>query len=83
MNWRRLILTVGTKLPIAMVGRQIILMMGDVLAPTTLRRDPPRLIGQSDLAAMTGIGRESASRIRRALGYAEESRYGPSSLFFR
>jgi hypothetical protein len=29
MNWRRLILTVGTKLPIAMVGRQITLMKGD------------------------------------------------------
>jgi len=32
MNWRRLILTVGTKLPIAMVGRQIIRTMGDFRA---------------------------------------------------
>jgi hypothetical protein len=29
MNWRRLIFTGGTKLPIAMVGRQIILVMGE------------------------------------------------------
>jgi hypothetical protein len=36
MNWRRLILTGGTKLPIAMVGRQIILMRGDIFAPATL-----------------------------------------------
>jgi len=33
---RRLILTAGTKLRIAMVGRQITLMMGDVFAPATL-----------------------------------------------
>jgi hypothetical protein len=38
MKWRRLILTAGTKLPIAMVGRQTILMMGDVFSPATLRR---------------------------------------------
>ena len=36
MNWHRLILTGGTKLPIAMVGRQIILMRGDIFAPATL-----------------------------------------------
>jgi len=41
MKWRRLILTVGTKLPIAMVGRRIILMMGD---PPLGHRNPPRLI---------------------------------------
>jgi hypothetical protein len=40
MNWRRLILTVGTKLPIEMVGRRIILMMGDVFAAG----DPPGLM---------------------------------------
>jgi hypothetical protein len=37
MNWHRLILTVGTKLPIAMVGRRIILMMGDIFDTTICR----------------------------------------------
>ena len=36
MNWRRLILTVDTKLPIAMVGRQIILTMTLPSPPDTL-----------------------------------------------
>jgi hypothetical protein len=44
MNSHRLILTVGTKLPIATVGLPIILMIDDIFAPTTLGRDPPRLI---------------------------------------
>jgi len=43
MNWHRLILTVGTKLPIATVGPPITLMIDDIFAPTTLGRDPPRL----------------------------------------
>src|SRR5260370_39549679 len=51
MNGRRLILTVGTKLPIVMVGRQIILMTGDIFAPATLGRhwfhsNAPRLIAR-------------------------------------
>src|SRR6516164_5742198 len=44
MNWHRLILTVGTKLPIATVGPPITLMIDDIFAPTTLGRDPPRLV---------------------------------------
>jgi hypothetical protein len=38
MNWHRLILTVGTKLPIATVGPPITLMIDDIFAPMIERR---------------------------------------------
>jgi hypothetical protein len=37
MNRLQLPFTVGTKLPIAMVGRRIILMMGDIFDTTICR----------------------------------------------
>jgi hypothetical protein len=49
MNWHRLILTVGTKLPTATVGPPITLMIDDIFAPTTLGRDPPRLVRRKQL----------------------------------
>jgi hypothetical protein len=71
MNSRRLILTVGTKRPIAMVGRQIILMMGEIVGPLSrhwFHDNPSRLI----LAEQLGCGAPGLRLLNREQPSLEE-----------